>query len=299
MAATVGPLESTTYDACFCIPSALLGSLASKALPLGLMSASSIYLELKLAQGNMAFIGENLGVLHSYTVSDIFYNAKITTLPNDIDDLLIQSTGGIVNLPAISYKTEAKTIAANSAAFNDKFSFQYSSLKHFLFFVQNTAIANGSLLHRSVTARPKANISDYFLLINGEAFPTQTISNTSRMYSELLRAFDGLSDTGFGGIINYYNYIQNTHTANSALLTFGAVGDGGSQTVQQRFLAGVDLDRFNHTSDTLLSGTSSIGQMVNLQLNFSAATTDSLTLYAATQYDVLYHIEGGLLTAKI
>jgi hypothetical protein len=249
----------------------------------------------------MVFVSDvgSSAVLNSYTVSDIYYNGKITTLPNDIDDLLIQSTGGIVNLPAISYKAEAKTIPVGSAAFNDKFSFQYSSLKNFMFFVMNSATANGSLLHRSITARPRANISDYFLLINGEAYPSQTISNTSRMYSELLRAFDGLSDTGFGGVINYYNYIQPLHTPDSDRLAVGAVGDAGTATVQKRFLAGIDLDRFNHTSDTLLSGTSSIGQMVNLNLNFSAQTTDVLVLYAAVQYDVLYHIEGGLLTAKI
>ena len=251
----------------------------------------------------MAFVGDSdnggSGVLNSYTVSEIFYNAKITTLPNDIDDLLIQSTGGIVNLPAISYKSEAKTISAASSAFNDKFSFQYSSLKNFIFWVQNSATANGALTARSITSRPRANISDYFLTVNGEAYPSQTIAGTSRMYSELLRAFDGLSDTGFGGVLNFYNYTQNAHTAASDVLAVGAVGDAGTATVQKRFLAGIDLDRFNHTSDTLLSGTSSIGQMVNLNLNFSAPTTDVLVLYAAVQYDVLFHIEGGLLTAKI
>jgi hypothetical protein len=291
--------DSTVYDACFAIPAALLGTLASTALPLGLMGASSLYLELELAPTAMAFIGDGTAVLNSYTVSDIFYNAKITTLPSDIDELLIQSTGGVVNLPAVSYKAEAKTIAAASTAFNDKFSFQYSSLKNFLFFLINATTAQGTIGTRSITARPKCNISDYFLLINGEAFPSQTIANTSRMYAELVRAYDGLSDTNFGGIINYFNYTQNTNTTADDVLAVGAVGDGGTTTVQKRFLAGIDLDRFNHSSDTLLSGTSSIGQMVNLQLNMSAALTESCTLYAAVQYDVLYHIEGGLLTAKI
>ena len=301
LAANAVAAESANFDACFCIPSALLGCLASKAVPLGLMGASSIYLELELAPTAMAFVTDvgSTATLNNYTVSEIFYNAKITTLPNDIDDLLIQSTGGIVNLPAISYKSEAKTISAASSAFNDKFSFQYSSLKNFIFWVMNSATANGVIGARSITSRPKANISDYFLTVNGEAYPSQTIAGTSRMYSELLRAFDGLSDTGFGGVLNFYNYTQNVHTAASDVLAVGAVGDGGTTTVQKRFLAGIDLDRFNHTSDTLLSGTSSIGQMVNLNLNFSAPTTDVLVLYAAVQYDVLFHIEGGLLTAKI
>lgn len=299
MAANAVQADSLVYDACIVIPSALLGSLASKAVPLGLMGASSIYLELELAPTVMAFIGDGSSILYSYTVSDIFYNAKITTLPNDIDDLLIQSTGGIVNLPAVSYKTEAKTISAASAAFNDKFSFQYSSLKNFLFFVMNGQTANGALATRSITARPKCNITDYFLSINGEAFPSQTIQNTSRMYAELLRAFDGLTDTGFGGIINSSNYVVNTNTFNNDQLTVAAVGDGGTTTVQKRFLAGIDLDRFNHSSDTLLSGTSSIGQMINLQLNMGVGLTEACVLYAAVMYDVLFHIEGGLLTAKI
>jgi hypothetical protein len=118
------------------------------------------------------------------------------------------------------------------------------------------------------------------------------------MYIELLRAFDGLSDTGFGGIITFGNYTVNTNTAANDVLT-GTIGDGGLLTVQKRFLAGIDLDRFNHTSDTLLSGTSSIGQMINLQLNMSAGLTETCTLFVAVQYDVLFHIEGGLLTAKI
>ena len=117
------------------------------------------------------------------------------------------------------------------------------------------------------------------------------------MYSELLRAFDGLSDTGFGGILNLANYTTNTNTTGDDVLT-GTVGSSLT-TQQKRYIGGIDLDRFNHTSDTLLSGTSSIGQMVNLQLNMSAGLTETCTLFAAVQYDVLYHIEGGLLTAKI
>jgi len=238
MAANAVAADSNIYDACFTIPSALLGTLAQKALPLGLMGASSLYLELELSPASMAFIGDGSAVLNSYTVSDIFFNAKITTLPSDIDDLLIQSTGGIVNLPAVSYKSEAKTIAAASTAFNDKFSFQYSSLKNFLFFLMNAQTAQGQLAARSITARPKANISDYFLLINGEAYPSQTITNTSRMYAELVRAFDGLTDTNFGGIINYYNYTQNVNTNANDVLAVGAAGDGGTNHGTKKILSG-------------------------------------------------------------
>ena len=45
--ANVGGTDSSYFYACLVLPSALLGSLAQKALPIGLMGASSLYLELE------------------------------------------------------------------------------------------------------------------------------------------------------------------------------------------------------------------------------------------------------------
>jgi hypothetical protein len=217
----------------------------------------------------------------------------MTTLPSDIDNLLIQSTGGIINLPAMSYKAEAKTISSSSSAFNDKFSFQFSSLKNFIFFLINTTTTVGAALKRSISARTRANVSDFFLTINGEAFPSQTVAGYARAYSELLRCYDLLTDTSAGGIITYNNYAYDTNTTADDILNATY-----ASTQQKRYVAGLDLDRFNHSSDTLMSGTSSIGQMINIQLNMSAATSENLTLYAAVMYDVLYHLENGLLSPK-
>lgn len=285
---------SYLYDFCFPLPSALLGSLCSKALPLGVMGAASIYLELELSTTAMAFVTDSTtNTSASHTVDSVYYNAKMTTLPNDINDLVIESTGGMINIPAIAYKTEAKTIAAGSTSWNDKFSFQFSSIQNFLFFPMNSSTAAGSIAKRSVSSRPQANISDFFLQINGEAYPSQTIAGQSRMYSELQRAFDTLCDTNSGGIITFQNYNRIVHTAVDDVLPAIA-----TNATNKRFLGGIDLSRFNRTQDCLMAGTSSIGQMLSMQLNFNAATTDSLTLYAAVMYDILFHIEGGLISPK-
>jgi hypothetical protein len=291
---------SSLFDFAIVLPSSILGSLAQKALPVGLMGASSIYLELELAPVGMAFVGSaTVNSLDSYSVQDIYFNAKQTTLPTDIDNLLIQSTGGIINLPAVAYKSEAKTIATSTSNFNDKFSFQFSSLKNFMFFVQNSATAIGgvgtsaAIKYRSITARPRANISEFFLTINGESYPSQPVTGYARTFAEVLRAWDSLTDTNGGGIISLANYTIDTNTATDDVLN-AAYGS----TVQKRYIAGLDLDRFNHSSDTLMSGTSSIGQLVNLQLTMTTATSDNLTLYAYVQYDVLYHLENGLLSPK-
>jgi hypothetical protein len=68
--------------------------------------------------------------------------------------------------------------------------------------------------------------------------------------------------------------------------------------VSGRFITGVDLDRFNHSSDTLLSGTSTIGQTVNLNMSFLPAFAENMYVYAFVMYDVNYVLQNGLLRAK-
>jgi hypothetical protein len=38
--------------------------------------------------------------------------------------------------------------------------------------------------------------------------------------------------------------------------------------------------------------------LINLQLNFASATSEVLLLYSAVQYDVIYSIDNGLLSAR-
>lgn len=291
------------YDYNLVLPSSIFGTLATKALPLSLLGASSLYIELELAPLNVVFV-QQLGIvtangtLNSYAVQDIYYNAKISVLPLEIEQALIQSTGGVINLPAISYKCEQKSISAGSLVFNDKFSFQYSSIKNFIFWVQNTITATGGITVRSISSRPKAYINEYYLNINGELYPSQSISGYARQYSELLRSFDMLSDTNAGGIITYSNYNNsNALTATDVISTVDSLAFA-TTTYQKRWIGGIDLDRFNRSSDVLMSGTSTIGQMLSLVVNLSEGNTEALNLYGACMYDVLYHIENGQLTAK-
>lgn len=304
---TLTSQNTSLVDFCFPLPSAVLGTLSQKAIPLGACGAASIYLELELDSPLVSIVVEDIsgtafnGAINSFLVQDIYYNAKITNLPADVDQALLQSTGGIINLPAVSYKTEYKNISSNTSIFNDKFSFQFSSLKNFCFFIQNSSVAAGVKNRRSVSSRPKGSISEYFISINGEAFPSQSIQTPSRMYAELLRAYDCLTDTNAGGIMNYNNYNNNAVIANAGKFSSTATGKYGDNalTTQERFLAGIDLDRFNHQNSTLMSGTSSIGQLVSLILTFSTATDAATALYAFCMYDVMYNVENGQITMRI
>ena len=65
----------------------------------------------------------------------------------------------------------------------------------------------------------------------------------------------------------------------------------------KRSVYGLDLNRFNNTQDTLLSGTSTIGQSINLIIN-KDAIAETANLYGAVMYDVIYTIQDGQRTAN-
>jgi len=118
------------------------------------------------------------------------------------------------------------------------------------------------------------------------------IRGKPRNLNELLRAFDMLSSNLGSGVLDYNTYA-------SAGTDLGTIA-GDANTVDiphKRFVAGIDLNRFNQCAETLLSGTNTVGQSINLVANFGAVG-DAQTLYSALMYDVLYTIQDGLMTAN-
>jgi hypothetical protein len=289
--------QSAVWDFTINLPSALLGSLASKAVPLSLMGAGTLYLSIETVKANVAFVGSaSITSINSYTLTDLYFNAKISELPSDIEESLIYSTKGSILLPATSYKGESKTLSVGSSIFNDKYSFQFSSIKNFLFFMQNNASSTSSTPHlkRSITSRPACNIASWQLALNGSVYPSQAIDTQSKMFMELRRSYDMLVDVNCSGIINRDNYLQGAGTTATDILNATV-----ANTTQYRFVSGVDLDRFNHSSDTLLSGTSTIGQTLDLNINFGQTSiTEQMNVYGFCQYDLVFEMENGLFKPR-
>lgn len=282
---------AASYDFSFMLPSAIFGSMAGKAIPLGACSASSFYIELELeTQSNMFVDTGTASAISAVSINDVVFNAKVAVLPNDINNLLMESVLNRVVIPSTSWKVEQKTLASGNANFNDKFAFQLSSVNAFLFWFHNQAAQN-SQVHRSMTSRPGHKLTDYQLNINGEAYPSDTIKTRSRMICELQRAFDTLGNTKSGcGILD-----SNTYSDADDSLVGSDVGT--TTETHKRSVYGVDLNRFNNTQETMLSGTSTIGQSVNLILNKTAVAENAL-IYGAVMYDVIYTIQDGLMTAN-
>ena len=113
-----------------------------------------------------------------------------------------------------------------------------------------------------------------------------------------MRSSDMLTDTNAGGMLTFSNYTVNVATTATDVMDDEAVANSIISSDQKRWVGGIDLDRFNRSSDVLMSGTSTIGQLLSLVVNFSQAPEEALTLYGACMYDVLYHIENGQMVAK-
>lgn len=277
----------------FTLPSAIFGSLCEKSIPLSECTASSFYIELELnSLGN--WFADNGGVPSVYgacTISDVYYNAKCAVLPPDVHGLLMASCGGKIVIPAVSFKSEAKSVPQASTSFNDKFAYQVSSANAFLWWM-TTAGANGASTVRSITSRNSKGLTEWQLNINGEMYPSDMIRGKPRNLNELLRAFDMLSSNLGSGVLDYNTYA-------SAGTDLGTIaGDANTVNVpHKRFVAGIDLNRFNQTHETLLSGTNTVGQSINLVANF-AGVGEAQTLYSALMYDVLFTIQDGLMTAN-
>ena len=143
-----------------------------------------------------------------------------------------------------------------------------------------------------MSQRPTNDLKEYYLLLNGQQFPSQAVNNIPKMFYETKRAWD-MTDNISGGILNLSNYTARNGADQATQLA----DDVYPTIVRKRFLASIDLDRFNHSGETLMSGSNTIGQSLNLNLLFNSDILNDTQLYAFIMYDVNYKIQDGLLTA--
>jgi hypothetical protein len=100
-------VSGRVYQFSFALPCSILETLTDHAIPLGWMGASSLYLDLEVKTANRAFttrddnasVAGDVGdcsappVYTGLTVSEIYYNAKISKLGSEYDSLLMGAFG--------------------------------------------------------------------------------------------------------------------------------------------------------------------------------------------------------------
>jgi hypothetical protein len=287
----------TTVPFSFQIPSGLLGVSNSRAVPLSKMGAADLEIQFQLEDLNNPFVCSLPGItIPQWSINNVYYDAKLVKLPGDIESSLMSAIGQEILISCVDFKAEVKTINAGITSFIDKFAFQYSSIKSLFFFLMNSTSVSSSNAAATTTYsqsnRSGSYISDFQVALSGVPFPPIPISGKPLLFQNLLRSLHMTSNVQNSGVIQYLNWMPILHVGTTACDVFG------TGYVDNKTVFGLDLDRFDASSETLLSGMNSFGQMLDLRLNFSTAYTVPQNLYCFAMYDVLYEISNGMVIVK-
>ena len=307
-------LTSTkTYDSAFCLPLPLVGSLSKTAIPLGLMGASSLYIELEIAPYNQVITNRTFTTpqgttganttadptLTSLVLSNIYYNAKITTLDEPYAQALMSVYAGRpLMLPAVDYIGEMKVIPDGASSINEKFAFSRSSVNSVLWWLSNSTIANGVPVSFNygdgTTHRQAGNLSEYYVAVSGKnllsiyagAHGTSGFFKGGSSVSQLGRAFNNLSDVDGMGVLNFRNFCSTTDTAS----------DGFASS--KKFVGCYSLERYDSDSSKYFSGLNLVGQDVRLVATMTASLVEQQNLYGFAMCDVGYELIDGQLNLR-
>lgn len=306
-------LTSTqTYDSAFALPLPIVGTLSKSAIPLGLMGASSLFIELEIApyaqvvtnrtyttpQGTTGANTTANPTLTSLVLSNIYFNAKITTLDEPYAQALMSVYAGRpLMLPAVDYIGEMKVIAAGATAINEKFAFSRSSVNGILWWLSNSTLANGTPVSfnygEGTSHRQGGNLSEYYVAVSGKnllsvyAGPhgTSGFFKGGAVVSQIGRIYNNLADIAGMGVLNFRNYCSTTDTASDAFAS------------AKKFVGAYSLERYDADAK-YASGSNLVGQDVRLVVTMTGALSEQQNLYGFCMSDVGFELIDGQLNLR-
>jgi hypothetical protein len=308
-----------TLDCCVTLPIPLLGSLAEKALPVGWLTNSQLFLEIDLedvnkimtSRGSDTTIRGEIGsytstsgapTLINYMVSEIYYHAKISKISPAYDNLLKNAIGPIVSIASQDYIGDSKQIGTGTTSINENFSLPLISAKSFFFWLTNNKSANGTVYafnyNNAITQRMSGDLKEYQLSLNGENYPSTAIScdhggnsqeadhiNGSIALQQLYRCWDLNSSASGIGIFEYDTFCD-TETSQ------------GSDIYTKRFIGAVDMDRGDCSNSRQLQGTNTVDSTIGLKAVFNTPLADACNLYAYMLHDCVFTITDGMMDVR-
>ena len=304
------------------LPCPIVGTLTSTSVPLGLMSASDLRIELVLAPANQLFTTSYSGgaveaagganttqnPVFSYTISNVYYNAKICTLSSDLHGAMMASFGGApISIPSTSWSVEQSYMPAASS-FNMKLNAQYSSLKSVFWYAINQNISlgvpSGFNYSRANNRYCGGKLRSWYLNVAGETIPSDrhlAIARTGASaltpilveecdfhstvaFQALARCFNASSSADFRAGFHAAQYATSVNTEAKQRITIG------------KFLAGLDLERSDGDgSDIIYQGVNTRNSTIDLFIEYLETTAAPQIVYAMAHYDVTFVLDQGTL----
>tara|TARA_R100000482_G_scaffold4609_1_gene1592 strand:- start:622 stop:1956 length:1335 start_codon:yes stop_codon:yes gene_type:complete len=295
-----GATVAGTADRVFAFPliSGVVGTMMSKALPVGEMSAGDLRIEIELASASLAVVNNTTNNnAPDWTVSDVEYVCSFIELSAQASQDIRNAHGGRYAISTESYRSYQATVNAGAGEQTFLIPAKFSSLKSLVCSMRSsttTAVDNAGYKSSSTSGRAKGEMSQYqFRLSGGLSLPSQPVDceDNAQVIAELMRCFHAL------GVANHSTNLDPTQfdlvgTAQSA----GAVPHDDKHG---SFMFAINLDAYGANSHLLEQGTDTLGSG-NIFLNATFGSGNLAgQLNSFAHYDLLLAVdENGVMSAK-
>ena len=223
----------------------------------------------------------------NFSISNFELVYDIIDFSAQVDAAISQRSGGVITIKSQSYLVSGSTIPSGSnGVIQTVYNIRLASIKSLFAHLSSNTSANTFFDSVDLTT----NSGDYSFNLAGTIYPPRPISmvlNRNGYTMELSAAFGPVTDilTSQFSI----NPVEAGFTIASLPTTLNAMG---------KVYIGVNCERLS-TNSALLTGVSSQGSPISLQISTSTATAAASTAYLICLYDALLQIDLGARTLTV
>lgn len=297
-------VANATQQQTYCVPifSGVMGVLADKCLPIGLL-ADDLRIEITFETQILGVVGTNTTL---YTITDFQLQLCIIEL-SDEGDAMVRETASAdqpVYLHGSSWKRYTSQLPVTSGAYSTLIPARFASLKQITLLPRRSV---DQVVDRySLSSRVNPNFDSYNFRIGTSLVPSKpvvlanagTTGGYAEAYAELLKAWHGLNVVGVAPSLGEYHGRSDM----AAVATIGGVTQGintAANTFQNAFAIAQEFESFAQRSDVLMSGMNTLSSQVFFEATISTAPGAAYSLDFFAWYDHILVLERGILSVKL
>ena len=286
--------HSTAKDYSTVLVNGVLGSAASKYIPLGKLN-DGLILEISLTNFRNAFISRDIttpfaiqtladeatkqALSDAITITNVVYVANCVQLGETAEGLVQRMPDqGIFEIASKDWKVYNSAIPLNSSAASILVPARFQSISTLLGWLHEDALLN-NYAAKYVTSRARGNLATYQFRLNGLPFPPWPVAcggNGSAAYAELEKTMNSLTST------------LHTVSLTATEWTSDAAGSHGA------FLFGANCDSLAFAQEQpVFNGVRTVDGNTFFDLTFSGGgAAFNGKVFAAVQYDTVLVVDG-------
>ena len=295
---------NVNYTVCMPVLSSVFGLTADKMLPIGLFN-DDIRIELSWEQATQGMVYGS-ATTTNWTIIQAELVTTIVELSDEGEQMVRSVTPpeAPIYIHGTSFRHFTSNIASGtSGVYSNLVPSRFASLKTLILCPRRATEINSAQSY-SISSRINPNISWYWWRIGGSILPQKYVvlenANTTggfgEAFIEIMRSFHSLdSSVNASSIPQTYFNVTDKAADNTQLTT--AISTGVN-SFQNGFAIAQELESFAQRSDLLISGMNTLSSQCFFEAQINTAVTGNYTLDFYAQYDVIYVLENGLLSAR-